>query len=75
MPAQPYFVPKNLPRSTTRAQWKAAYRWSRVNNKIYKTAVDHAMHCMLYGSAMTKIHREHLIYELINPPLLLGPGM
>jgi hypothetical protein len=77
-----YFVPKKLPRTWTKKQWKEAYRWVRLTEKILDAQMEAQREkiariqtdTMLYGIAWYTI-KDGLIENLINPPLLMGPGM
>lgn len=71
-----YFVPSKLPRTWTKTQWKEAYRWVRVTRKeLNKQAEKQMADFAAFGTTMPERMREDYMNNMINPPLLLGPGM
>lgn len=70
-----YFVPSKLPRTWTRQQWKEAYRWVRVTRKKLNEATAKRLAWLqIYGTTHPElVHRA--IDDMVNPPLLMGPGM
>lgn len=57
-------------------EWKETYRWVRrtkkiLNEEMNKRQVDFAT----YGSTMLPEMKKDILDQMINPPLLLEPGM
>ena len=70
-----YFQPTKLPRTWTKTQWKEASRWVRVTQKEIEQQNQASLRWLHeFGDKHTEIKRQ-IIAELVNPPLLLGPGM
>jgi hypothetical protein len=66
-----YFVPKTLPRTMTRAQWKEADRWRRMTEKKLRDQMaERIANALLFGTS----HPE-LLDSIVNPPLLIHPAM
>jgi hypothetical protein len=73
-----YFDPAKVKRTTTRQEWKEMHRWCRLATKelakhedeLVRRVAEMQTDLMLFGHA-----RIDIMDELINPPLLLGPGM
>ena len=53
------FNPKSLPRSMTRQQWQAAYRWLRESDKRLKAEMDQRLDDMtLFGTSQPDIYER-----------------
>lgn len=80
-----YFVPSQCPRTWTKQEWKENYRWVRVMQKLLNAELEKRRDIIaqqwadlaIFGT--TNPHhlkmKEDFINNMINPPLLLGPGM
>jgi hypothetical protein len=71
---QVYFVPQLLPRTWTRAQWYKAWQWVRVARGAMKQHEENRTKWLRDPDLDPKL-RQDLIEEMVNPPLLIGPGM
>lgn len=73
-----YFVPEKLPRTMTKAQWKEADRWRRIVDKKLQQHLIGKMELLtqqiIFGT-MPKESMGRLLDDVVNPALLLGPGM
>lgn len=65
------FIPEKLPRTWTKKQWKEAYRWARQTRKILDKQIEQQLKLLaIYGTTHPEVYST-----MVNPPLLLGPGM
>lgn len=68
-----YFVQEQLPRTLTQKQWKAIHReWRQMKREVFETNKQRDV--LLRGLPPGKLRTE-LLEQMINPPLVLGPGM
>lgn len=68
------FNPAALPRTTTREQWRAIWRWKRETEKAFRREHDQRVQNLIaYGNTHPEIFKS-LADELINPPILVRHG-
>jgi hypothetical protein len=68
-----YFDPQKLPRTIDRREWRELHRWQRLTKKElikHEEELVQKLKDPAYGHA-----RNHIIDELVYPPLLFGPYM
>lgn len=76
-----YFVPFKCPRTWTKAEWKENYRWVRVTRKVLKAEMEKKRAIIAeqmnnlgaFGTSHPHIYK--MLNDMVNPPLIYGPGM